>query len=188
MNNILEKIELVPLIRLKLWKDNPRVNDVAVPKLMKLIKKHGIKSPIVVWKKNNVIYKGNTTYKAAKKLGYKKLPVAWASFPSEAAANAYGISDNKSSEFTEWDEELLLKIMDKQELKPYIEEGLGFEEKELDSLLFRPNLSKIDNIEETDEGILARITVLCKPDIKEDVLNTMRKVLNRKYPEQVAIK
>lgn len=187
MKDVLNEIKMVPIRRLKLWKGNPRANEEAVPKLAELIKKHGIRSPLVVWKKNNVIYKGNTTYKAAKKLGIKLLPVAWASFPSEAAAQAYGIADNKSSEFAEWDEDVLSKIMDNKTFASY-QKFTGFTDKELDGVLFRPNLEKIDNIDETAEGILSKITIICKPNMKEKIARTINRVLNKKYPDKFVIK
>jgi hypothetical protein len=105
------KVESVPIDSVKLWKENPRKNDVAVKKLMPIIKAHGQRTPIVVWSINKVIYKGNTTYKAMKLLGFKTINVIFADFKSEAAAIAYGIADNKSSEFSEWDDDLLSSLM-----------------------------------------------------------------------------
>jgi len=100
----------VPINNVVLWKDNPRKNDAAVPKLADIIKTRGQVTPVVVWTKNMVAYKGNTTIKALKLLGYKMVKVLYADFPSETAAIAYGIADNKSSEWSEWDDEILKRF------------------------------------------------------------------------------
>ena len=55
-------MDYIHFSKIHLWKNNPRKNDQAVPRLMELLKLHGQKSRIGVW--NNTIYKGNTTYKA----------------------------------------------------------------------------------------------------------------------------
>jgi len=105
------QIKKVSLDEIILWKDNPRKNDASVEKLAELLKVHGQRSPIVVWEKNRTIYKGNTTYKAAKYLGWEFIDAVFTDFPSEQAAIAYGISDNKSSEWSEWDDDILSKLM-----------------------------------------------------------------------------
>jgi ParB-like chromosome segregation protein Spo0J len=109
----LEKGDLqsVSIDSVKLWKENPRKNEKAAIRLADILKVHGQKSPIVVWKKNGVIYKGNTTYKAMKLNGAKTIQVLYQDFPSEQAAIAYGIADNKSSEWAEWDDEVLGKLL-----------------------------------------------------------------------------
>jgi superfamily II DNA or RNA helicase len=105
------KIESVSINSVKLWKGNPRKNKEAIPKLMELLKVKGQVTPIVVWKKNKVIYKGNTTWEAMKQLGYKVINVLFVDFPSEQSAISYGISDNKSSEWSQWDDSILNKMM-----------------------------------------------------------------------------
>lgn len=112
----------------KLWKDNPRKNDAAVPKLAKIIAAHGQRTPIVAWRRDKVVYKGNTTLKAMQSLGAKTISVLWADFPSEQAAIAYGIADNKSSEYAEWNDEILGRLLEAPELKAL---PTGFTEREL---------------------------------------------------------
>jgi hypothetical protein len=100
---------------------------------MKILAEHGQRSPIVVWDKNNVIYKGNTTWKACKALGWKTIQVCALPFPSEASASAYGIADNKSSEWSEWDDSVLSGILRSNETF-FGTENTGFTEKELTAL------------------------------------------------------
>jgi hypothetical protein len=51
-----------------------------------------------------------------KSLGMKIIRVQWEDFPSEQAAVAYGIADNKSSEFAEWDDMVLCKLLESQDI------------------------------------------------------------------------
>lgn len=137
------KIEYVPIESISLWKENPRKNEKAAPQVAELIKEHGIKSPLVVWRKDRVIYKGNTTYKALKLLGWAVVPVIFHDFPSHAAAKAYGIADNKASEYAGWDQEILAGIMRSDAFTAHTQtpEGLkaktGFSEREI-AKLFQP--------------------------------------------------
>lgn len=137
------KIEYVPIESINLWSENPRKNEKAAPQVAELIKEHGIKSPLVVWRKDRVIYKGNTTYKALKLLGWVVVPVIFHDFPSHQAAKAYGIADNKASEYAGWDAEILAGIMKSEGFTAHTKtlEGLkaatGFSEREI-AKLFQP--------------------------------------------------
>lgn len=136
----MEEIKKVPIDSVTPWKDNPRKNDKAVPRLMKLLETHGQITPIVVWTKTGDIYKGNTTWKALKKLGAKKVLVLFYNFQSKAEATAYAISDNKASEWSEWDDDVLRKLMSDSKMSSLagsnedIEMLTGFNEKEYLSL------------------------------------------------------
>jgi len=133
-NYIPEELEqyCIPINTIHFWKDNPRKNDEAAPKLAELIKVHGFNKPIIVWEKNMTTYAGNTALKAARILGMKEIPAILRNFASEAAAKAYGISDNKASEFSVWDDEALVKLM---EVEEFSTDKLGFNQKELFSLI-----------------------------------------------------
>ena len=141
------QIRVVSIDSIKLWPDNPRKNDIGVPKLCKILKEHGQRSPIVVWDKNGIIYKGNTTWKAAKKLGWTTIQVLYQSFTSEAAAVAYGIADNKSSEWSDWDDEILSKLMKTNEAY-FGGRETGFTEKELNALKMHSEMP--DKLEAAD--------------------------------------
>jgi len=136
----------VGIDKVELWKDNPRKNDAAVPKLAALLKARGQVTPVVVWSKNNVCYKGNATIRAMKSLGLSTIKVLYADFPSEAAAIAYGISDNKSSEWSEWDDDVLSGLL-KSNLSLSESSGLGFTQKDLNTFkMFQAMPDKLDNL------------------------------------------
>jgi hypothetical protein len=99
----------VPVMSIHLAEKNPRINDKASEKLAALIKIHGFRKPIVI-DQNREIKAGNTAYKAALLLGMISIPVAQSHFDNEGLAFAYMISDNKASEESLWDQELLKEI------------------------------------------------------------------------------
>lgn len=165
------RVELVPLDSINLWKENARINTAAISKLGRILIRHGQVTPVVVWVKDKVIYKGNTTWKALdwwrklpepeyfKILDEMKLPhshprpvnvlVLWANFKDEKTAVDYGIADNKSSEWSIWDEDKLESLVvkyyddiDKMESSGGIT-VLGFAKEELKNLIMIPDLDKV---------------------------------------------
>lgn len=87
---------------LKEYENNPRINDDSVNIVKKSIEEFGFKVPIVV-DKNNVIVTGHTRLKAAKKLGYEKVPCIIADDLTEEQIKAFRLVDNKTNEFSKWD-------------------------------------------------------------------------------------
>ena len=88
------------------YEKNPRFNDEAVKYVANSIKEFGFKVPIIV-DKNNVIVAGHTRYKACKELGIKNVPVIIADDLNEEQIKAFRLADNKVSEKSSWDFELL---------------------------------------------------------------------------------
>lgn len=99
-------IKIFNIEDIKIYANNPRKNDNAVKYVAESIKKFGIKQPLVI-DKNKVIVCGHTRYKACLELGIKKIPCILADDLSEEEINAYRIVDNKTNEYSEWDENLL---------------------------------------------------------------------------------
>lgn len=129
---------------------NPRKNDLAVDKVAASIKEFGFRQPIVV-DTENVIIAGHTRYMAAKKLQMNTIPVHIAEGLTPQQVKAYRIADNRVSQESEWDYELL-----KLEL-PEID-GLftGFDQDEIDELL-KPEFEGL-----TDEDAV--------PDVPDDAI------------------
>jgi hypothetical protein len=85
-----------------------------------------------------VVIVGHTRLLGAKKLGMKKVPVLVADL-SEAKARGYRIADNRIAEDANWDYDLLkLEIDLLKEINFNINE-LGFEEQELETIIFQNN-------------------------------------------------
>lgn len=91
---------------LKAYEKNPRKNDNAVGPVAESIKEFGFKVPIIV-DKDNVIVAGHTRLRAAKKLGMKTVPCIIADDLTPDQIKAFRLADNKVSEFSEWDMDIL---------------------------------------------------------------------------------
>ena len=91
---------------IKPYEKNPRKNDNAVKYVANSIKEFGFQQPIVI-DKNGVIVAGHTRYKASKKLGLEKVPCIIADDLTDEQIKAYRLADNKVSEKSEWDFDLL---------------------------------------------------------------------------------
>ena len=105
--NIIEK----PINEVIPYEKNPRINDNAVPAVMKSIEEFGFKVPIVI-DKNGTIVKGHIRLKAAKKLGMKTVPCIVADDLTPEQIKAFRLADNKVAEAAEWDMELLNEELD----------------------------------------------------------------------------
>lgn len=92
--------ELIP------YENNPRINDEAVEYVKNSIKEFGFKVPIVI-DKDNIIIAGHTRIKASKELGIKDIPCIIADDLTEEQVKAFRLADNKVSEKSVWNWEML---------------------------------------------------------------------------------
>jgi hypothetical protein len=182
---IFDARDYIHFSKIKLWAGNPRSNDQAVPRLIELLRIHGQKSRIGVWRKNMTIYKGNTTFKAltqmlrlsmvgcnhtlAEQLTKGLIKVEWLDFPSETAAIAYAIADNKSSEFAEWDDEILRGLLN----TPQMVKQAGFSDVEKRALFFEPEPAKLAKINAVNIGLKDKIIIVVLDAAKRDMFKQM---------------
>lgn len=90
------------------YKKNPRMNENAVKPVAESIKQYGFKVPIII-DKNNIVICGHTRLKAAINLGLDSVPCIIADDLTEDQVKAFRIADNKVSDFSIWDNKLLLE-------------------------------------------------------------------------------
>lgn len=110
------------------YENNPRKNDEAVEFVANSIKEFGFKVPIII-DENNIIVAGHTRYKACKKLGIMEVPCVIADDLNEEQIKAFRLADNKVSEISEWDLELLDNELSEIDLDM---EQFGFELKSVE--------------------------------------------------------
>lgn len=96
------------------YERNPRRNDAAVQYVAESIRQFGWKQPIVI-DKDGVIVAGHTRYKAAQSLGLEKVPCLIADDLTPEQVRAYRLADNKVSDFSVWDNKLLLEELEEIE-------------------------------------------------------------------------
>lgn len=90
---------------------NPRRNEEAVQYVKESISQFGFKVPIII-DKDNVIVAGHTRLLGAKELGLETVPCIVADDLTEEQVKAFRLADNKVSEFSQWDFELLEQELD----------------------------------------------------------------------------
>lgn len=100
------ELKKIKLSEIKPYERNARKNDEAVEYVIKSIKQCEYIAPIIL-DENNVILAGHTRWKALKKLGYKEAECVIKEGLTEDQKKKYRLLDNKTSEFAEWDFDLL---------------------------------------------------------------------------------
>lgn len=143
------KIEEVNLDDLKVYGNNPRINDNAIKYVTNSIKKFGFLVPIVI-DKNNVIVCGHTRYLASKELNLKNVPCIRAESLTDKQVKAFRIADNKIHEKSSWDNDLLKEELTELQDFGFDLEDLGFLNFELDYILSDNTENFIDDLEEND--------------------------------------
>lgn len=101
------KIESVAIKSLMLDPENARTHSARNLDIIKnSLERFGQRKPVVVWQ--GTIIAGNGTVQAAKSLGWEKIEVSKA--PAEWTfdeARAYALTDNRSSDLSDWDPDIL---------------------------------------------------------------------------------
>ena len=165
--NIVEK----RIDEIRPYENNPRFNDEAVEYVAESIKAYGWKQPIVV-DKDNVIIAGHTRWKAAKKLGMKTVPVLIADDLDEDQVRAYRLANNKVSDFSAWDNKLLLEEL--SEIPEDLFTGFDFSET-FDKLL---DESDNDTVEMNEAGTTYEVTFRSEDMRKIEMIKEMWENLN----------
>jgi len=172
-----ENLELVSIDSIKLWEGNTKKHtDSSVKRIAKLIETYGQQSPVVVWKKDRQIRKGNGTYLAITKiLNRKTIYVKWADFSNKAEADLYAVSDNKSTEWSENDDDALRELFTREDIieftgknKQRLKEFSGFTEEDLKELFIEKDLKKIN-----DENGMCTVKIECRKDESEEIKSVL---------------
>ena len=153
------QIKLAEISSIKPYENNPRkLSEQAIEKVAMSLKEYGFRQPIVV-DKNMVIVAGHTRYRASKKLGLKQVPISVIDNLSEEQINAYRIADNRTAEESEWDNELLKMEIKELEAKDFKLDLLGFNDEQLNNLLFeeKQGLTDEDEVPETPEEPISKL-------------------------------
>ena len=130
--------ELIP------YEKNPRDNRAALDAIELSIEEYGFTNPILV-NEEKVILAGHTRREAAILAGLEKVPYIVVDGLTEAQQKAYRLADNKLSELSIWDEDLL-----KEELEDLLDDDYdlsltGFSDVDLMDLL--KDEEELDDIE-----------------------------------------
>lgn len=89
------------------YENNPRRNDRAVKYVVESIRQFGFRVPIII-DRDGVIVAGHTRHKAAKRLKLQEVPCIVADDLTEEQIKAFRLADNKVSEASIWDADMLV--------------------------------------------------------------------------------
>ena len=120
MENIAVSIDNV-----RLDEKNPRKNDKAAKQLSKLIRRYGFRKAIVV-DQTGLVRAGHTAVKAARILRMSHIPATQSEF-TEEQSTGYMVSDNAANEYSSWDNDMLMELIQAGQLSG--PEQAGFSEK-----------------------------------------------------------
>ncbi len=127
------QVELLNVQDLKEYDNNPRINKKSIEKVADSIRSYGWKVPIVV-DEDMVILAGHTRLSAAKLLNIDEVPVHIAKDLSEEQKTAYRIMDNKSQDYSEWDNKLLGLEFEKLSTSNFELDMTGFNLEEINKI------------------------------------------------------
>lgn len=157
------KVVDLPVSEVKPYENNPRDNSRAVEYVKKSIEEFGFQQPLVLDKDKTIIV-GHTRFLAAKEIGLETVPCVIADNLTEAQAKAYRLADNKTSDYSVWDNKLLLEELEGLD---QIDDSIftGFEWGDL----FNNVLDETDKtaVVDNDTGVVYEITF--KSDTKDKI-------------------
>jgi ParB-like chromosome segregation protein Spo0J len=79
-------------------------DDRSIDSIALSLERFGQRKPIVI--RENVVIAGNGTLRAARRLGWDEIAVAYADDLSESEARAYALADNRTAELSSWGNKL----------------------------------------------------------------------------------
>ena len=112
-----ESLLNVDILKVTPYFRNPRNNQRAVPKVAESIKKYGYVKTSICIDEEDVLLCGHTTLAALKSLDMVVIPeVTRITGLTKSQKLGYRIADNKTGEYAEWDEKLLMENYDEMKL------------------------------------------------------------------------
>lgn len=158
--------DLIPYARNAKIHDENNINLIAGS-----IKSFGFNNPVLLDGENGIIA-GHGRVLASKKLGIKQIPTIELQGLSDAEKRAYIIADNRLTEKSEWDKDMLgLELADLKALNIDLD-SIGFNENEVNELLGVEG--ELPEIEDRDAPMNKTVTFTF--DTEEDFEEVMSKI------------
>lgn len=153
--------DLIPYARNAKIHDENNINLIAGS-----IKSFGFNNPVLLDGENGIIA-GHGRVLASKKLGIKQIPTIELQGLSDAEKRAYIIADNRLTEKSEWDKEILsLELQDLNELGIDLN-SIGFDENDINKMIGTP---ESDTSEEVAYKEQLNIVVECSSEEEQEKL------------------
>ena len=101
---------MVPLADLVEWDQNPRINEAAAGKLVRMIERWGFLDPLIVRRSDLRIVAGHTRVLAARRLGLTEVPAILLDLDDDEARDL-AVAHNRVAEEAEWDPAMLQALV-----------------------------------------------------------------------------
>lgn len=164
------RVEWWPLGKVKPYSKNPRVRSKSlVEKIARSIEEFGWRQPIVV-DESGIIVVGHGRYDAAVMRGWGEVPVHAVSGLSKAQIRAYRIADNKLSEESQWDDDLL--ALERSEIGDIF---TGFDE--VMQEINMPELEKLEHESVSRAGEDRKSSIKCVFSMSGDQIAMMERAI-----------
>src|SRR5438270_5577962 len=109
MNKLL--IEHVPVEQLRPDPRNPRLHsERQLKQIARSIDTFGFNVPVLADREGNLLA-GHGRVEAARRLGFREIPVIWLEHLTPEQARAFSIADNRLAETSSWDDRLLGEVL-----------------------------------------------------------------------------
>jgi hypothetical protein len=100
-----------------------RHGEKSILAIMQSLNEYRQQKPILVWK--NIVIAGNGMFESAKRLGWTHMAVLHYDGKTKAEAVAFALADNRTAEFSTWDEEALANSLNFLKTEAYPMEKLS---------------------------------------------------------------
>ena len=165
-------IKMVKIDDIVPYENNPRHNADAIEPVKESIRQFGFKVPMIL-DKENVIVTGHTRYEAAKALGMTEVPVIYAVDLSQEQVRAFRIADNKTADYSMWDNKKLL-----EELEGLDDFFTGFNIDDFKCGAEEMDESDNSILQENEEGVMYEVTFQSMDSNKIDKIKEMWESIN----------
>jgi len=163
--------EIIALDELFPREDNPRRNSDSAQALARAILQVGFGSDPVIQKSTRMIINGHTRLKAAHIVGLERIPVKVMDV-DDRRAKAMALADNRISDLSSWDLPMLGLDLDGFDFGELAD--LGFDKEFMADLdPWSSDIEKIEKHPENLDGIPSRITVICDPFLKDEIVSCL---------------
>lgn len=180
------KIEMIKISELIPYENNPRLNKDAVERVARSISDFGFQNPIIL-DENFVIIAGHTRHKAAINLGLEEVPCIVAKNLSDEQVKSFRIADNKTSEFADWDIELLITELEELDLSGLGIDTTGFDLVDLEKMklqMFEEDEPEKDDDDKDDDkektGII-QYNIIFNTEVEQTIWQEFLLHIKNKY-------
>ncbi len=178
-NHLLRDLEvrMLPVAKLKPWKENPRENSGAVEAVRKSIQSYGFNVPIICDGRLRILA-GHTRRKAALKLGMKTVPVVLVNL-DDTEGEAFALADNQTASIASWDIGSLAGILSRLETSAQDLSSIGFSEQHLEALLTPRKQFPWEQFEKDQDQEITKPYALLPVKVPRNSVNAVKDAIKR---------